>query len=91
MAFLPPSLHTQWSQYRKTIPPPGDLPSLATLASVSFDEYLAVHKLIITKRLAALCLSFLVEMHPLTPMHQPGFAKPLILQMSGVTMQGHRV
>lgn len=63
---------------------------LPLCSCVSFDKCLAVHKLVITKPLAAPCLSFLFEMHPLTPMHQPGFAKPLLLQVAGVVMQERR-
>ena len=63
---------------------------LSLCSCISFDKCLAVHKLVITKPLAAPCLSFLAEIHPLTPTHQPGFAKPLLLQMASVAMQGRR-
>lgn len=64
---------------------------LLLCSCISFDKCLARYELVATNPLATLCLSCLVEMHPLTPMHQPGFVKPLFLQMAGVDLQGHRV
>lgn len=60
---------------------------LPLCSCMSFDKYLTVHKLVMTKPLAAPCLSFPIEMHPLTPAHWPGFANLLLLQMAHVVMQ----
>lgn len=85
-AYTPNRVNTERQYLHQMIYHPFSL-----CACVSFDKYLAVHKLVVTKPEAAPCLSFLVEMHPLTPMHRPCFAKPPLLpKKAGVVLQGRR-